>query len=1163
MALDAPGAVGLVEREGRHRGVAAIDERGHPGDPDEAAPGAGADERAEPRFAEEPGEHVAAAAREAVDEHRLGAGMAVGRPGPVLAVAAGPVVGDRAVQQFDEARGDLPAAVPALVDHEPRQVRLPVELPHQVALPVDAGVGHVDVADLPIGRLGDAAAVLLDPIAVAQVRLAREQFDDHLAGVVAGHGAIGERERHRLAGETCECRPRRGVEIDRHAVHREQEVALLRVDARHREGVAGVGVPVGAAVDPGDPVAFVPLAVDRPLEVDAEHAHRSARLRLAIAAPVVGVAHVQLGDHLPDDERDVLAGRGVVDERQVLLEHCRPVDAVHRGVVEEVALHPPRVADDLPPLLAGGDLDEHRLDDDAGAARVDGRREDRGVRAALRHEDLRAFRRDQEAAAGGDALLAAGRIGGIEEADPAALAAAHVEQVAGVVDLEVAEAARGNRQLHGAALEADEIDAKPRRLAGVVLGRLEAGGGEGERPPLAVAAAARERVALERRVEGALHGVEIGEGQHEPTGGLVEAAREGRRLGGARRHEGPADASLRGHMQVEGEGEGGLGALGGVPVAVGRLAREATGRRRDRRAGRGVVGRPVLRRRWRRRLGPDLDLVARGQPGVLDVLAQRHREQHRAVAVDPGGVEFAVGGAEDPLAREVEPIAAAVEDRVEVVEHAAGDHMAAVLLEVVEHDLAAASLPRRHRVGEPAAVVAPADPGGRVPGVAVDLAGLATLDLDEAEAAVLVGDEQAGRIGRPGEAHPIGAAGTRQRPRLAAPIGGDQHRLVLAARVARGGDPAPIGAPGGHAFGGTAGAGEVAGRALLGGQRPDVAPRRDHRAAPVGPEVPVLDLRRGVDDARPQGAAVAGHGDLDRARGAGLLLPDEDPRAVLEDDPRRRTVVWADRGPLHVVVAERGHLPPRAAVEVVRPEIQAMVLVGALVGEVVHGAPVPHWKGVLALPVGDLAALAGLEVEQPDVRRHAAAVALPGAAIDRVGREREPAPIRRERAVGAIGHRQRLGQAAASRHAEDPRRSRHAAHAACCEEQVAIGGPVGEHLGGGVVGHPQGHAAIDADHMDVAVAVVVADEGDPRAAGREAGHEFGAGRARERPRFAALDRHRPEIVREDEDDPVVGDVRVAEHRRLVGDRRQRERQGRQQGGRGRRGDSSRMRLMHR
>src|SRR5690606_32186700 len=60
VALNAPGAVGVVVAEGGHGGVAAVDQAGVAGDADQAAPGSRADELAEPGPAEIGREGVAA-----------------------------------------------------------------------------------------------------------------------------------------------------------------------------------------------------------------------------------------------------------------------------------------------------------------------------------------------------------------------------------------------------------------------------------------------------------------------------------------------------------------------------------------------------------------------------------------------------------------------------------------------------------------------------------------------------------------------------------------------------------------------------------------------------------------------------------------------------------------------------------------------------------------------------------------------------------------------------------------------------------------------------------------------------------------------------------------------------------------------------------------------
>ena len=176
------------------------------------------------------------------------------------------------------------------------------------------------------------------------------------------------------------------------------------------------------------------------------------------------------------------------------------------------------------------------------------------------------------------------------------------------------------------------------------------------------------------------------------------------------------------------------------------------------------------------------------------------------------------------------------------------------------------------------------------------------------------------------------------------------------------------------------------------------------------------------------------------------------------------------------------------------------------VREVVEVVPVPHGHGVGAFPVGDSPGLAGLEVHQPDVAGHAAAVPLPGSAVALVRGVGDPGPGPVDRGVRAVGHRKRFGEAAVSVDPVDPFSSRHAAHATGAEEQVAVGGPVAEPFARRVMGDASGHSALGGDHVDVAVAVIVSDERDLAAVGRKTRDRLrrprerrGAGRSHPRP----------------------------------------------------------------
>ena len=85
--------------------------------------------------------------------------------------------------------------------------------------------------------------------------------------------------------------------------------------------------------------------------VGAEHADRHRLdVVVALAAPHVGVARPQLADHLADEIVELGAGADARQQRLVLREHRRPINAPQvRGPVE-VALEAPGLLQDVRPL---------------------------------------------------------------------------------------------------------------------------------------------------------------------------------------------------------------------------------------------------------------------------------------------------------------------------------------------------------------------------------------------------------------------------------------------------------------------------------------------------------------------------------------------------------------------------------------------------------------------------------------------------------------------------------------------------------------------------------------------------------------------------------------------------------------------------------------------
>src|SRR5207249_3331065 len=156
--LDEPGPLGTVDAELRRRGDALVDQAVAGGQPDLPAPGARADQLAEPEAAEALGERLAVGRRPFVaqDDHVAAEGVLhvpVRRADPRLPVEPG-----APHQLLEDPRVDVAAAVVTHVDDEPGAIEDRIE----VALPfghVAAAHGaQVEVADLRLPRLLDALA---------------------------------------------------------------------------------------------------------------------------------------------------------------------------------------------------------------------------------------------------------------------------------------------------------------------------------------------------------------------------------------------------------------------------------------------------------------------------------------------------------------------------------------------------------------------------------------------------------------------------------------------------------------------------------------------------------------------------------------------------------------------------------------------------------------------------------------------------------------------------------------------------------------------------------------------------------------------------------------------------------------------------------------------
>ena len=322
-------------------------------------------------------------------------------------------------------------------------------------------------------------------------------------------------------------------------------------------------------------------------------------------------------------------------------------------------------------------------------------------------------------------------------------------------------------------------------------------------------------------------------------------------------------------------------------------------------------------------------------------------------------------------------------------------------------------------VGDPARVVRPAHAAGVARRVDVEVADACRdvfaviFDLDQRVLTGLVGSDDLLAVRRPLDAVPEAALLVGELDRLAvvfrllAVALGDVE-VVLAVLVAGEGDPLAVGAPGGIAVGGTVAGGQAARHAFFGRQGEDVAAGFDDDLLAGRADAAAAKVVRRVHGHRPQGRLRAGDLHLDLGRlGAFTQAKQVQAAAHLVDDFALAVGTRAHAGVFHVPVGGVGELATLAAFGIKFEKVELAACfhaLGGVVREVVELAVEEHRGGVGAFPVGG--ALAGfiVDIEHPDVGRHAAAVTFPGAGIARVGRVGEGFAVFAQAGRGAVGH---------------------------------------------------------------------------------------------------------------------------------------------------------------
>ena len=210
------------------------------------------------------------------------------------------------------------------------------------------------------------------------------------------------------------------------------------------------------------------------------------------------------------------------------------------------------------------------------------------------------------------------------------------------------------------------------------------------------------------------------------------------------------------------------------------------------------------------------------------------------------------------------------------------------------------------------------------------------------------------------------------------------------------------------------------------------------------------------------------------------------------------------------------------------------------VGQEVDLVAEPDRVRVVGVLAGDLLDLEVGHRDDPDGRRLAALVALPGH-LPLHGRH-----VGQARAVGGVGagdrgrERQLLGEAALEAHGVergDPGRRARPPRAE--EDPLAVGRPADDLVRIRMIGQPAGDAPGRRDDVDVRVPVVLPGEGDERAVGGEGRQALEADAGRQPRCRAAVAPDEPEVAGVGENDVRPAERRVLGQERLFGRRRRR------------------------
>ena len=471
-----------------------------------------------------------------------------------------------------------------------------------------------------------------------------------------------------------------------------------------------------------------------------------------------------------------------------------------------------------------------------------------------------------------------------------------------------------------------------------------------------------------------------------------------------------------------------------------------------------------------------------------------------------------------------------VPGRREGVGHGVGEDVGLTGLHRPDHE-ASEPVGKAVLVGEPAGVGRPDGAhGGPVVGVAAQVGGHhpARGHLHHLHPGPVVHEGDAAPVGGPRRIPRHLRLADAEGPGRAQPVLRPDAEAVAVALVREPGHRIAQRGPDRRAVGGSVGAGQVAGGAMLHGDAEDLSPGLHDGSLPGGREPGCAHVRAHVHPAGTGPGEVPPHRDGDPLGGPGPGVQRVDPPVVFVNQHP-----GAAREVLDVHLGLEGELIQGARGHVVGPDVGGRVPVREEVDLAVH----PDRVGV-----GEVLARDQHFVQRGEVQHHQGNVlATPVPAPLRVplggGHHGHAFAVGREAALEAEGGREERGGPALRGNRPEPTEVRgRGLPPGAVEDAGAVGAPSPCLRCTRVPGEPRGVTPLHANDMHLRRPGLGRGEGDALPVGREVGSGHHRRGRREPPGLATGAVHDPEVPAVGEGDVLGADGRLPEESRVLGSR---------------------------